>query len=398
MADNGSDLFHADWLRWFEALKTQVETPVTINAEQVGGGVFAPARIPPLPFTRITLDGSPRLLGRTSAGAGPSEEITVSGGLTLTLGRLSLTPVVTTAPIVTGAPMPTLSQDDGTEEARWAMAATMTRAVTGDRGLTGASGMDGRDADSGDDPWACAAAMTREVPFTPGSVLFAGPSGMYAQDNANLFYDAVNRRFGVRTASPLHALQVGATADATSNLVRITIDGGTAAASPVLSLFRAGATEGFITYSPSSGNNKMLFGNDSAGFTSAALLAASTVAFDFTNGRFGVGNTSPSAVLHLKAGAATAGSGPLKLTSGTNLTTAEAGVVEYNGTNLFFTRAGTVRENVLVAIDNVTAPTTTAGVAITNFYGSSATNFLGTPNRWLSVNVLGSTYKIPLYT
>ncbi len=88
----------------------------------------------------------------------------------------------------------------------------------------------------------------------------------------------------------------------------------------------------------------------------------------------------------------------MKLTSGTNLTTAEAGAVEYDGTDLFFTRAGTVRENVLVAIDNVAAPTTSIGVAIVNFYGANATNYLGDPNRWLSVNVLGATYKIPLYT
>jgi hypothetical protein len=57
-----------------------------------------------------------------------------------------------------------------------------------------------------------------------------------------------------------------------------------------------------------------------------------------------------------------------------------------------------VRENVLVAIDNVAAPGTSIGVGIVNFYGSAATNFLGDPNRWLSVNVLGSTYKVPLYT
>ena len=115
-------------------------------------------------------------------------------------------------------------------------------------------------------------------------------------------------------------------------------------------------------------------------------------------GNVGIGVTGPTAVLHLKAGTATASSAPLKFTSGTNLTTAEAGACEYNGTNLFFTRAGTVRENVLVAIDNVAAPSTSVGVAITNYYGSAATNFLGDPNRWLSVNVLGSTYKIALYT
>jgi hypothetical protein len=39
----------------------------------------------------------------------------------------------------------------------------------------------------------------------------------------------------------------------------------------------------------------------------------------------------------LGAGTATAGTAPLKFTSGTNLTTAEAGVMEYNGTSVFIT-------------------------------------------------------------
>ncbi len=110
----------------------------------------------------------------------------------------------------------------------------------------------------------------------------------------------------------------------------------------------------------------------------------------------GIGITNPTAKLHIAAG--TTAAAPLLLTSGTNLTTAVAGSFEYNGTNLFFTRTGTTRENVLVAVDNVAAPTTSVGVAITNYYGSAATNFLGDPNRWLSVNVLGVVYKIPLYT
>lgn len=60
-------------------------------------------------------------------------------------------------------------------------------------------------------------------------------------------------------------------------------------------------------------------------------------------GNVGIG-ISPTAVLHLKAGTATASTAPLKFTSGTNLTTAEAGAMEYNGTSLFFTRTGTTRE------------------------------------------------------
>lgn len=58
------------------------------------------------------------------------------------------------------------------------------------------------------------------------------------------------------------------------------------------------------------------------------------------NGRTFIGSgIAPTARLHLAAGAAAASGAPFKLTSGTHLTTPEAGAMEYNGTDLFFTRA-----------------------------------------------------------
>ena len=38
--------------------------------------------------------------------------------------------------------------------------------------------------------------------FTAGSIIFAGASGVYSQDNPNLFWDDANNRFGVGTAAP----------------------------------------------------------------------------------------------------------------------------------------------------------------------------------------------------
>lgn len=52
-------------------------------------------------------------------------------------------------------------------------------------------------------------------------------------------------------------------------------------------------------------------------------------------------NTAPTAFLHLRAGVAAASGAPLKFVSGTNLTTPEAGAVEYDGTEWYFTRAST---------------------------------------------------------
>src|SRR3989344_757658 len=50
---------------------------------------------------------------------------------------------------------------------------------------------------------------------------------------------------------------------------------------------------------------------------------------DATTGNVGIGTTTPTAVLHLKAGAAAASTAPLKFSSGALNTTAEAGAVEF---------------------------------------------------------------------
>lgn len=86
-------------------------------------------------------------------------------------------------------------------------------------------------------------------------------------------------------------------------------------------------------------------------------------------------STTPTALIHLGAGTASASSAPIKLTSGTNLTTAETGAIEYNGTNLFFTRTGTTRESVITAnAVNSVSPTA--------------------PNRTITVVIDGTTYYI----
>lgn len=109
--------------------------------------------------------------------------------------------------------------------------------------------------------------------------------------------------------------------------------------------------------------------------------------------------TSPTAYLHLAAGVggATVSSAPLKFTSGTNLTTAETGAIEYNGTNLFFTPTGTTRLTVNCSSSGASAPTTNAIGVILDYYGTSATRVLTTPDSWELVNIGGTNYKRPLY-
>jgi len=78
-----------------------------------------------------------------------------------------------------------------------------------------------------------------------------------------------------------------------------------------------------------------------------------------TSGNVGIGTTSPTAVLMLKAGTATASTAPLKLTSGTNLTTPEAGAVEYDGT-VFYGTTDTNFKRGTLPITNYTSGTGTA--------------------------------------
>lgn len=93
----------------------------------------------------------------------------------------------------------------------------------------------------------------------------------------------------------------------------------------------------------------------------------------FNAGAVGIGVGTPTALLHLPAGTATAATAPLKFTSGTNLTSAEAGAVEWNGTNLFVTQtSGPTRKTLAFTDSNITG--TAAGLSATLAVGSGGTN------------------------
>lgn len=92
-----------------------------------------------------------------------------------------------------------------------------------------------------------------------------------------------------------------------------TINGGTAASENLTLRSTAHATKGKITALP--------------------------LTLDEENLRVGIGQTSPAAALHIKAGTATANTAPMKLTSGPLLTVPEAGAVEYLSGAYYLTNA-----------------------------------------------------------
>jgi hypothetical protein len=83
-----------------------------------------------------------------------------------------------------------------------------------------------------------------------------------------------------------------------------------------------GANGGTVSINPGAGTG--------TGVTGAVQLCS-------TRGNVSVGNLTPTARLHIAAGTATAGTAPLKLTSGTNLSTPESGAIEFDGTAFYMT-------------------------------------------------------------
>jgi hypothetical protein len=66
--------------------------------------------------------------------------------------------------------------------------------------------------------------------LTAGSVVFAGASGAYSQDNANFFWDDTNNRLGIGTATPSFRLQVETDSDANTGIYTRNSNTGTSAA------------------------------------------------------------------------------------------------------------------------------------------------------------------------
>jgi len=88
-----------------------------------------------------------------------------------------------------------------------------------------------------------------------------------------------------------------------------------------------------------------------------------------------VGNisTAATAYLHIKAGTASASTAPIKLTSGTNLTTVENGAIEYDGSDLYVS-ANSTRQKVNKGLNGSYSATGTATTSFTVTFGGTQPN------------------------
>ena len=119
--------------------------------------------------------------------------------------------------------------------------------------------------------------------FTAGSVVFAGASGVYSQDNANLFWDDTNDRLGIGTASPAYKLDV-------NGVTRL------GAGSPAILAGVGGAFVGGQGELYTVSTNTMGLGT--TGAASMQLYTNSVERMRITNaGDFGIGTSSPTAKL-----------------------------------------------------------------------------------------------------
>ncbi len=119
--------------------------------------------------------------------------------------------------------------------------------------------------------------------------------------------------------------------------------------------------------------------NDARLSTNVPLINANNIftGINKFSGNLGVGIT-PTAALHLKAGTAAAGTAPLKLTAGTNLTTPEAGAIEFDGTSLYITDSTLVRHNLLAGGGAITLTGQVTGTGTGSIATSISTGAIGT--------------------
>lgn len=189
--------------------------------------------------------------------------------------------------------------------------------------------------------------------FSAGVVTDPGQNNL-----THIFKDASNHYKITNGSAPV----TSAALSITDGIIDITASG-----SPGTALNSAVTLSATLAGLSSVANGDMIYANGANTFTNRNVF-----------------NTTPTALIHLKAGTATANTAPLKFTSGTNMTTAENGSFEYDGTLLYFTPSGANRYRVLLGLTG----------SVTNDVASIAAQTTSSPP---TITVTGAAVGDPVY-
>lgn len=107
---------------------------------------------------------------------------------------------------------------------------------------------------------------------------------------------------------------------------------------------------------------------------------------------------TPTAWITLTAGSATTGNAPLKFTSGTNLTTPEAGAKEYDGTLFYQTNSNAVRQNIWSGVPARLTAQTAAASLTAYTVGAADGSFIVSSNVNMTTATLCSFSVVCTYT
>jgi hypothetical protein len=169
-----------------------------------------------------------------------------------------------------------------------------------------------------------------------GAIPFQTAAGTTSFDASNLTWDNTNKRLGIGTSTPISDLHIARPGGS------ITFQGNTFTAN----LYAYGGGTVLKT------DNQFWVGGFIYLGNSLKVLSATSNCIRLEEKTYiGGGGIDATAVLHLKAGTSSANTAPLKFTAGTNLTTPEAGAMEFDGTNLYFTPSAT-RQTVTLSSDS----------------------------------------------
>ena len=143
---------------------------------------------------------------------------------------------------------------------------------------------------------------TNASTFTAGSVVFAGASGTYTQNNASFFWDNTNARLGLGTSAPSKKLHV--VGDAADTALFGNIGGAAATSIGGITLGSLNDTAarrawGIKTESTNAGQ----LGIFCAASNSTGPFAGTEVVSINSSGNFGIGSTTPGAKLAVSSGA-----------------------------------------------------------------------------------------------